>query len=110
VDLANKAIDIASSDGANVIGGVSFTFNDKTKESLENQARNLAVADAKKKAQILANAAGIKLGRVINISEEGSGFPIPMMAEKSADNLTDTDLNPGENTVSITVTLTFETN
>lgn len=110
VDLANKALDTASAAGANVIGGVSFTFDDETQRKLEQEARNKAVKEAREKAQDLASAAGIKLGKVINITESGGGFPIPYgAAELKADAPSDTDLQPGENKVSITVTLTFET-
>lgn len=110
VDLANQAIDKASSDGANVIGGVNFTFNDTQKQKLEDEARRKAVADAKQKAQDLASAAGIKLGRIINIQESDNGFPVPMMTAKEGSVPSDsTNLQPGQNKVTITVTLTFET-
>ena len=109
--LANQAIDIATRDGANVVGGVTFTFDDSKKKDLENQARIKAVQDAKQKAQNLADAAGIRLGRVINIQESQNGFPLPMAAGvKAGSTVSDqTQLNPGENKVTITVTLTFET-
>ena len=112
VDLANKAIDVASKDGANQLGGVNFTFDDATKNKLMQQAQAKAIADAKQKAQSLADAAGIKLGRIINISEDDNGGPIMFAANaKGAAPAPDqTQLNPGENTVSATVTLTFETN
>lgn len=110
VDLANSAIDTASSAGANVIGGVNFTFDDDTQERLEKEAREEAVKEARERAQELASAAGIRLGKVINISESGSGFPIPYgTSELRADIPDSTNLQPGENKVSITVTLTFET-
>jgi uncharacterized protein YggE len=110
VELANQAIDIASKDGANVIGGVSFTFDEKEQAAMKQKALKLAVADAKLKAQNLANAAGIKLGRVINISEDGNGGPMPLMAKEGSAASDSTQLSPGENTVSVTVTLTYEVN
>lgn len=110
VELANKAIDTASAAGANVVGGITFTFDDKTKKELEGKARREAVKEAKEKAKELTSAAGIKLGKVINIQESNSGFPIPLSAKAGEANASDqTNLQPGENKVSITVTLTFET-
>lgn len=110
VDLANKAIDTASAAGANVIGGVSFTFDDKTKKELEAKARREAVKEAKEKANELASTAGIKLGKVINITESDFGFPTPYGAvAMKEDAASQTDLQPGENKVTITITLTFET-
>ncbi len=113
VDKANKGLDIATAAGANNIGGVQFTLDEKKKEELEQQARIAAINDAKTKAQKLANAAGIRLGRVLNISESQGGFPLPMAAKamdaQGTTNATPTQLNPGENTVSITVTLSYET-
>ena len=109
VDLANKAIDAASAAGANVIGGVTFTFDDEAQKKLEKEAREEAVKEAKEKANELASAAGIKLGKVINITESGGGFPIPYGSALKQDIGEQTDLALGENTVTITVTLTFET-
>lgn len=112
VDTANKAVDVASADGANVIGGVSFDLSDTDKEKLEDQARVKAIADAKARAQKIAQAAGLKLGRVVNINETSGPQPV-FMSARAADLKTETseptDLQPGENKVSVTVTLFYET-
>lgn len=112
IDKANKAIDIATAAGANQIGGVNFTLDDTKKEELEQEARVKAIANAKEKAQKIAQAAGIRLGRVINIQESTDGQPIPMLYKASADTATTsepTQLNPGENKIRIQVTLSYET-
>ncbi len=111
IDIANKAIDIATLDGANLVGGVTFTFNDKTKKYLENKARTEAVGMAKEKAESLSRATGIRLGRIVDV-QESNGFeprPVVMMAQGSEAKLADTQLQPGENSITITITLSYET-
>jgi len=113
IEKANQAIDIATADGANQVGGVNFVLNDSEQKELENEARIEAVKKAKEKAKSLANAAGIKLGKVIDVQENASGYPRPIFQtatlEKTEDQSAPTELNPGENKVSITVTLSYET-
>lgn len=110
-DNVNKAIDAVTKSGANLIGGVNFTFSDELLEKLEDKARKDAVINAKKKAQSLANASGLRLGKIINVVESSS-FPRPMLAEalkaQSLDNI-QTQVTPGENTVTINVTIYYET-
>ena len=58
IELANKALDSATANGANQISGVTFTINDDDKKGLEDKARKKAIADAKSKAQEIAQDAG----------------------------------------------------
>lgn len=111
IDKANSAIDIATSDGANIVGGLSFILDDKTQKDLEDQARKEAVTNAKEKAQKLADAAGIKLGKIVDVQENnGSAVPVYRAMMAAGGGLDEkTDISPGENTVEITVTLSFET-
>jgi uncharacterized protein YggE len=114
IDQANKAIDIATQDGANTVGGVSFILDDATQDKLEMQARKEAIDNAKKKAQETAQLAGIKLGKIINVSESSNQIPRPMYAMDAkavgSEGLTQpTTLQPGENNVSITITLSYQT-
>src|SRR3990167_5765366 len=71
----NKIIDAITGNGGNLIGQIQFGFDDKTKAKLEDKARKEAVGNAKEKAQDLANAAGIKLGRIINVQESQNAYP-----------------------------------
>lgn len=57
--------------GVNQINGLQFGVSDS--QSLEDQARIAAIADARHRAEIFAGAAGVKLGRVVSISEAGGG-------------------------------------
>lgn len=111
IELANDATDIATKDGANVVSTPSFTFDETQRHTLEEKARKKAIEDAKKKAQELANETGIQLGKVVDI-QENSGYPMNYgMTKRAEDNTTaqTTQLNPGENTVNVSVTLSFET-
>lgn len=66
--------------GANSINGVTFDVLDK--ESAMNEARELAIADAKKNAEAMAKAAGITLGEIYTLSVYNSGSPVPVFEGK----------------------------
>jgi hypothetical protein len=76
LDNLGKILDAGMSAGANYLGGVSFSIADT--KALETESRTLAVKDAQQKAQTLAQAAGVKLGRVLSITEGASYNPPPM--------------------------------
>jgi uncharacterized protein len=114
IDIANKAIDVATLDGANLVGSINFTFNDKTKKDLEDKAREEAVKVAKEKAAILSKATGIHLGKIVDVQESYGYSPRPMydmMAKGAGDSAASapTQLQPGENSVNIDITLSYET-
>jgi len=114
IDKANKVVDTATADGANLVGNVTFTFSDTLQKSLEQQATQQAVNDAKDKAQTLANVSVIHLGKIVNVVEN-SNQPRPLMmtagvAEKTDQTSTpSTNVTPGENTLTIDVVLYYET-
>src|SRR3989344_4932873 len=113
IDKANKAIDIATSDGANMVGGITFILNDEAKKKLENKAREEAIKNAKEKAESLASLYGIRLGKIIDVQESGGIQPHPIMIESrpigDVNQEKSTEINPGESTISITVTLSYKT-
>lgn len=112
LNKANSVIDAATGAGANVLGGVQFKVDDDSKA--ENEAREKAVADAKKKAEDAARIAGFKLGRIINYSEDfGEGRPIPYRDTANAalgrEKVTPpTQIEPGQSEVRVNVTLSYE--
>jgi uncharacterized protein YggE len=69
-DALDKFVSAA---GANNLRGVAFDFTNP--DPLMDQARQNAVADAKRKASLLAQAAGVALGPVQSIAEGGGYFP-----------------------------------
>lgn len=109
IDTANRVIDVATADGANLVGGINFIFDDKTKKDLEDKAREDAVKMAKEKAESLAKATGIKLGKIVDV-QESSGFKPPVMMQAlEVEKSEDTQLQPGENSININITLFYET-
>lgn len=113
LEVVNDVIDKSISSGANEVSGLTFILADETREKLIEKAREEAVVKAKEKAEKLASAAGIRLGRVINIFESaGSDFePRPVFAamEAKGGGGTPTNVSPGEAEISLTVTLQYET-
>ncbi|NWJ26725.1 SIMPL domain-containing protein [Rhizobium sp. RM] len=94
--------------GINQGGDITFT-NDKP-EATVTEARKLAVADALAKAKTLTEAAGVKLGRVIQITENMQRpMPVPQGAMR-ASMMKEADSVPiasGENNYSVVVNVTF---
>lgn len=111
LDLLNQVIDSATLNGANTVSGASFDVEDKT--SSENEARQLAVAEARKKAESAAKIAGFKLGKIINYSENFSPFfgALPYAGGSVSaitKETTPTQIEPGSSEISVNVTLSFE--
>ena len=64
--------------GANQLEGISFDVSDK--EQRLDEARREAVADARRKAVLLAESAGLTLGGAVSLSDmQTPSFPQPMM-------------------------------
>lgn len=108
-ELANKIVDAGTAAGANQVGGVDFQVKDKGEAM--NKAREMAVLDAKKKAEDAAKIAGFRLGNIINYSEGQGGYPVPMMAraeDAKAMGGSATNIQPGTNEITMTVTLSYE--
>ena len=66
-------IDVLVGAGANDIGGINFMVSQASK--LLDEAREQAISDARRKAQIYAKAAGVTLGEPLRISEERFAEP-----------------------------------
>ena len=74
LDDLGSVLDQAVTVGANTISGISFAVEDPSE--LLNEARRLAFADARDKAQLYADAAGVRLGDLDLISEQ-AGYSAP---------------------------------
>ncbi len=111
MEKASGVIDAATAGGANQISGISFDVSDKAKA--ENEAREKAVAEARKKADTAAKTAGFSLGRVINYSENQGGMPprpyyAKMDAAMGAPERAETPVEPGSSEITVTVSLSYE--
>jgi uncharacterized protein YggE len=99
-------IDTLVGAGANEIGGINFTVSEASK--LLDDARNEAMADARRKAEIYAKAAGVTLGAPISISEEGGGGPSPMPFRKMSGGMAaGAPVAQGEETLQVTVSVSW---
>lgn len=98
-------LDAAVSDGANALGGLSFAVSDPA--ALLSQARRQAVADARAKAEEMAAAAGVTLGPVQTISEQGGMQPRPMMMEMARSVAAEVPIAAGEVGYSASVLMVF---
>jgi uncharacterized protein YggE len=106
-DVAKLAslIDTMVAAGANDIGGINFVVSSASK--LLDEARELAVADARRKAEIYAKAAGVALGAPLSISEEG-GAPSPVFRAKMLGSMAAAaPVAPGEETLAVTVSVSW---
>ncbi len=106
-DVAKVAsvIDTLVAAGANDIGNINFSVSQASK--LLDEAREKAVADARRKAEIYAKAAGVTLGAPLSISEGGA--PAPVFREKMAVPLASASVPvaQGETTLSVSVSVTW---
>lgn len=73
VEQTGQILDALVASGANRIEGVSFTLADPT--AAQDQARDKAVADARRRAEHLAKLAGVQLGQVVYLAEGSSNLP-----------------------------------
>src|SRR5580692_10903838 len=93
--------------GATDIGSVEF-LHSNTSKALD-QARTAAVADAKRKAELYAQAAGLTLGGVGWITEDpGYTPPMPFAAMRAAPAMVATPIAAGEDTLRVRVTVGFD--
>ncbi len=97
-------LDQVITDGANDFNGLQFSVEDP--KPLEDLARAKAVADATENAQQLASAAGVKLGAVISISENGGGGR-PMMRMAAMAEGGSVPIAGGEVSVETSVSMVF---
>ena len=102
IDKLPGFLDRAIAAGANEMSGIEFIVSEQSK--LLDQARDDAVADARRKAELYAKAAGVKVGQVVTITEEGSSPPPrPVQAMRAAG----VPVAAGEQTLRATVTVAY---
>ena len=111
LDKVGDILDLVVTLGVNTGGNIQFT-NDNPKEALK-QARKAAMADAIDKAETLADAAGVDLGRILDISEHSrTPRPMPMARSKFMAEAMVSDasvpVEGGENTYRVTVNVNWE--
>ncbi len=108
LDLVGPLIDSAIAAGANRVNSLNFSVKDDTKARTEAIA--IATRDARAQAEALASALGVKLGKVLKATTVSQARPIPVLMGRAMamSASVSTPVEPGEVTVSATVSLTFE--
>lgn len=105
-----KVLDTLVQQGANQVNGPSFEV-DKPDEAYD-EARLAALKKAQARAQTYADALGLKVRRIVSISEGGASLPhpMPMMRAMAADAgmAKETSVSPGETTLSVSLDVVFE--
>ncbi|MCK1738059.1 SIMPL domain-containing protein [Bradyrhizobium sp. 138] len=98
-------IDTLVAAGANDIGNISFEVTQASK--LLDDAREQAVADARRKAEVYAKATGVTLGAPLSISEGGTPMPLFQARMAKAPMAAPAAVAPGEETLSVTVNVSW---
>ncbi len=94
--------------GVTEIQGPNFTIDDP--EKVNNDARDMAIENAKEKADILAKSLGVKLVRIVNFTESGYSpyyYEKAVMMDSAASNQAST-VPVGQNQITSNVTITYE--
>jgi len=116
IDKVNDVIDSTTANGANQIGNITFDTEDR--QVAEEEARQQAIAEASKKAETAAKAAGFRLGKIVGYSENSfdSNVIRPESYAKMAVSLDGanagggTEIQTGSEEVKITVVLNYQIN
>ena len=104
-----RLLDTVTAAGANEISGPAFAI-DKT-EALLDKAREDAIATAQARATLYAKAAGLRVARLVDVSEDRSGGvmpPPPMLRAAAAAMKVETPVAPGEVSEAVTLAVTYE--
>lgn len=112
LDKAGEVVDEAVSSGANSLGGISFSFAEP--KPLYDAARRDAVADARSRAELLADAAGVDLGPILTIQDGYVASPryqdTIMVTASRAEADFSAPIEAGESSIRANVTLIYEIN
>ncbi len=104
-----KVLDALVAQGANQINGPQFEIDQP--EPVYDEARLAALKKAQTRAETYAKSLGLRVRRIVSISESGGGnFRPVMMMAKSAGMAADasTPVSPGESSVSVNLDVVFD--
>lgn len=105
-----KVIDALVTAGANQVNGPGFELDDP--EPAQDEARTAAMKKARARAELYARAAGLRVGRILSISESGGWSPpqpvMYRMAAMDAAPAPSTPVQAGELQMTVNVSVQFE--
>ena len=94
--------------GANSMYGIAYGENNP-QALLDKVGRPLAVADARRKAEIYANAGGAKVGRLMTLTEQGGVAPVQFARQAYMESPSaPTPIEVGHDKLTIAITAQFE--
>lgn len=112
----NDVIDSATGQGVTNVNGVTFNLSEEKEEETKKAAREEAIDKARKNAQELADLAGMKLGKIVNIYEIPQYDNPPVAydmvradAAMGGGPETKTEIQPGTSSYTYSVTISYET-
>lgn len=111
LETLGSLLDTAVKAGANTIYGISFDLEEK--DAAMEQGRQAAIENARKQAEQLASAAGVKVGSVYSISSYTS-VPVPMSYYDvkglggAGEALASVPVSTGQMTITVDVNVVFE--
>ena len=109
IDNTGRVIDAAVNAGGNTVNGVYFSYQDP--DAQLDAARRDAIAEARRRADLYANALGMRVHRIVAV-QEGGGYappmPVPMAARMEAAQDASTPVSPGQIETRVNVGVTFE--
>ena len=103
-----QVLDALVASGANQVNGPSFEIDEP--EAVYDEARQAALKKAQARAEMYATSLGLRVRRIVSISE-GGGFqpPMPMMKAMAMDaRMESAPVSPGETTLSANLDVVFE--
>jgi len=108
LDLVGDLLDQATEAGANNIYGITFTVEDP--RPFQGQAREMAVAEARSKAGQLAEAADVRLGDLLSLSEYLVGGPVYVERAAAAEGMGGgaPPISPGQLEITVQVQMSYE--
>jgi uncharacterized protein YggE len=100
-------LDAVVTAGANQIYGIGFDLEDRS--AAEREAVTQAIADAKARAEVMAEAAGVRLVRILSINAGANGgAPMPMAMARDSFSAKAVPVMPGERSVTASASIVWE--
>ncbi|WP_165352757.1 SIMPL domain-containing protein [Loktanella sp. IMCC34160] len=115
INAVGEVLSATVGDGANMVQGIRFGLQDE--DSVRDEARRRAVAEAMRLAALYADAAGMELGTVVRITDgsisDGGGYgamaaPVMEMASSRSAPQMAVPVAPGEITIYSSISMVFE--
>ncbi len=110
IDRLSETLDDAVDAGGDAVRVNSVSFAVDEPEQFLEEAREKAMADARQRAEQLANLAGVTLGDPLSINESGGGggnVPFPEFARAATARSGATPIQPGENEIELSVSVLY---